>query len=203
MVAAKPDSGQFVDLIREQADQEAEELVGEARERAARIAAMAEAEAARILHAARSTGEERGGRRAAKLLAEAETTSQRELLRAREAILNDALARVRLRLTNFVQLPEAPAVLRRLIASALPLLPDGPVRLRVSPACAALLDDAVRAELGGHRWRLELVLDPTVTGGVIVESPDGRRRVDQSFDARMIREHDRLRRMLAEVLLGD
>ncbi len=203
MVAANPDSGQFVELIRHQADQEAAEIVREAHERAARLTATAEAEAGQILQAARSTGEERGGRRAAKLLAEAETTSQRELLRAREAILNEALARVRLRLGNFVNLPDAPAVLRRLIASALPMLPDGPVRLRVPPTCTTLLDARVLTALGGSRWALELVLDPKVAAGVILESADGRRRVDQSFEARMTREHDHLRRMLAGVLLGD
>jgi V/A-type H+-transporting ATPase subunit E len=203
MVAPKPDSTPFVELIRQQADQESAEIVCEARERAARIAAAAEAEAASILQAARASGEERGSRRAAKLLAAAETTNQRELLRAREAILNEALERVRLRLADFVNLPDAPAVLCRLILSALPVLPEGPVRLRVPPTYAALLDATTLAELGGRRWTLELVQDPKVAAGVILESADGRRRVDQSFEARMTRERDHLRRMLAEVLLGD
>lgn len=194
----------LVAAIAESAAAEAAQTLAEARERAQRLAAAARAEADAIREAARDEGEERGRRRAAEVLALAETDVQREWLRAREALIEAALDRARAQLAAFPALPGAARILVGLIEEALGALPEGPVRLLLPAGYETLVDDTVRARLGALRpagVRLESAAVPA--GGVIAEAEDGRVRFDNSLDARMGRLLDPLRRLVAEILLGE
>jgi V/A-type H+-transporting ATPase subunit E len=184
-------------LIGEQASREAAQVLTDAQERAQRITEAAEAEAESIRAAARRGGEARGRQRAAEILEVAEAESRMRVLRARELQIVEVLAQARLRLANLAARPDAVQRLSALIREGLDVLAPGPIRVRLPAALLPLLDDARRRALGAGRWALRCEADHVPSGGVILETDDGRRRVDNSFDARMHRVEHEIRRLAA------
>jgi vacuolar-type H+-ATPase subunit E/Vma4 len=197
------DAERLAALIREQAAGESEQAVATAREQAQRIAAAGDAEAEAIRAAAEREGEARGQRRAAEILAAARAQRRMRVLQARETLIESALARARAQLASPNTLPAAAETLTRLIREGLAFFPPGEVRVRMAERDVALLDAAVRDELEASRWTLRF--EPAVVpgGGVIMESADRRRRVDNSIEARSLRQGDRLRHLAAGILLPD
>lgn len=200
--AAPATAAHLVRLIHEQSAGEAAEALAAARERAQRIHDTADAEVAAIHAAAQRTGEDRGRRRAAEILAIAETHGRMDQLRARDAQITAVLTRARTQLDRLAALPAASQILVRLIREGLARLPAGRVRVRLSDGCAALLSDSRRKALAGGRWVLRFETDAAVRNGVIVETEDRRQRVDNTIDARLQRQHDALRHLAAHVLFG-
>ena len=151
-----------------------------ASDRDARVAAL-RAEVARSTEL--ETARERGQRIAAAHLA-----ARRLLYEAREDRLTRGLESTRQLLTDLTERPEYSAVLRRMISSAGVRLGKG-VRLTGRSEDAALL-----SRLAGKAF------DPTpraILGGLVAETPDGRRRLDLSLDE-LLRQHaDAVRALLA------
>jgi V/A-type H+-transporting ATPase subunit E len=195
------DAQHLAAVIRAQAADESVQVLDTAREQAARIRAAADAEAAAIRSAAEREGAARGQRRATELLAVARAEQQRQWLHAREALIEVAFASARARWRELATLPGGGDALAGLVREALPLFPDGVVRLRVAERDAALLTREVLAALEERRWSLRVDPDSGAGGGVILESEDGRLRYDNSLDARSARGRDRLRGLAAAVLL--
>jgi V/A-type H+-transporting ATPase subunit E len=195
------DAQRLAAVIRAQAADESAQVIDAARGRAERIRAAADAEAAAIRSAAEREGAARGQRRATELLAVARAEQQRQWLHAREALIEVAFARACARWREPASWPGGSDALAGLVREALPLFPDGVVRLRVAARDAALLTREVLAALEEGRWSLRVDPDSAAGGGVILESEDGRLRYDNSLDARSARGRDRLRRLAASVLL--
>ncbi len=188
-------------LLREQSAGEAAQLRAQTEDRARHIRLAAETEAQSFRAAARAEGEERGHRHAAKVLALAEAESHRQLLWAREGVIDQAIAGARARLAAFAAMPEAPERLAQLIGEGLSVLPPGPVRVRVPPAYAPLLDRGARERVAGGEWTVTFAADAAVPDGVLVETEDGRLCFDNTFAARIRRRKQRLRRLVAAALL--
>jgi V/A-type H+-transporting ATPase subunit E len=201
--AAGSDAATLLRLIREQAAAEIAEMQGRAQQRAARLRASADTEAEAIRAGARSSGESRGRLRAAKLLAAAETQSHLGLLVAREALIEKVIARARTRLARFSSFPQAADRLAELVREGLEALPAGPVRVRMPHDCELLLDEAIRRSLTSDRGAVTFTADDGLMGGVVLEVDDGRVRFDNSFDGRVRRRMYRLRRLAADMLLGE
>jgi len=180
-------------LIHEQSAAEAEAIVEQGRERAERIRAAGAAQIEQIEAGARDEGNARGRREAAQLLAGAEAECQRRYLQARERLIDDTMVRARERLAAFPTQSGAAAILERLIAEGLRVLPPGPVRVLMPDTYAGLLDSTALARLGGARLQIQTQADFPPGGGVVLETDDGRLRFDNSFDARISRLSDRIR----------
>ncbi len=196
------EAGTLVALIREQSAAEVAEITAQGRERAERITAAADAEAQSVRTAAQLEGVERGQRQAARVLAAAEAKSRRAALSEREALIADAISRARTQLEHFVELPGARQIVVELIQEGLGALPPGPVRVLASEEHRQLIDAAVASlAADGQTLRVETV--PVPGGGVVLETEDGRRRFDNSFDARIGRRMRRLRRLVADALFGE
>lgn len=202
MRPSAPDSARLVAVIREQCAAEVADLIAQAEARAQRVRAEAEAEAQTIRDAARREGEERGRRRAAEIVALAHAASHRTWLAAREQLIDAAIGQAWLELAGFAKLPDATQILAALVHEALGVLPPGPVRVQIPEGYGRILNE-VECQLvvpDGHSVRVEKAAIPD---GVIVETEDGRLRVDNSFAARAGRRKDSLRRLVAEVLFAD
>jgi vacuolar-type H+-ATPase subunit E/Vma4 len=197
---AAHDTGSLAALIQEQSVAEIEQLLADARAHAERIRASAAAEVTSVRAAAAREGEQRGQRRAAALLAVAEAQSRLKLLQAREAHIEDVLARATARLTTLSGIANGGALVASLIREALAVLEPAPVRVRLAESQAALLDDTTRRQLGAGRWALRFETVPDAGGGVIVETEDGRQRFDNSIGARFRRRTQQLRRLAAAQL---
>ncbi len=149
-------------------------------ERGARVAAIREA-------AQRATAVEVARERAQRVAA-AQLASRKLLYGAREARLTAALKETRDVLRDFTDAPEYPATLRAMLRAARSELGDS---VRVS---GRREDAGALAKLAGRSF------DPTarpILGGLVAETPDGRRRLDLSFDELLRLRGDRVRKLLA------
>jgi len=202
MRRSAPESARLVAVIRDQCAAEVADVLAQAQARAQRVRAEAEAEAQAIRDAARREGEERGRRRAAEIVALAHAESHRTWLAAREQLIDTAIGQAWLELARFAALPQATQILAALIHEALGVLPPGPVRVQIPEGYGPMLDEVTRKLVvpDGHSVRVEKAAIPD---GVIVETEDGRLRVDNSFEARASRRKESLRRLVAAVLFAD
>jgi vacuolar-type H+-ATPase subunit E/Vma4 len=190
---------QLVHLIREQALREAAAIAADARERAGRIEAAGRAEAEAIRAAAEREGAGRGRRRAARLLALRQAECRMRSLRAREALIDEALAEVRRGLADPSTRSGGVAAMARLVREAVGALPeDARVRISCAP-CPPEWAQELRAAAGAACSCLEL--DGAVEGGAVVETEDGRLRFDNSIPERMRRIAGELRLIATRLLL--
>lgn len=190
-------------LIREQSAAEMADLRAQTAERGQRIRAAADAEVEAIRTAAYGEGEAHGQRQIAKLLAVTEADSHKQLLWTRERLIDDVLAVVRGRLADFPALPDAADLLVDLIREGLQRVPPGPVTIYLPSEYGPLLDDDRRAALATGGWTLTVVERAIPGGGAIVETGDGRLLFNNSFDARLRRQRDGLRRLIVRLLLSE
>ncbi len=188
-------------LIREQSAAEVTQLRARTEEHLQHIRAAAASEAESFRTAARSQGEERGRREAAKLLARAEAESHRQILWARESLIEEVLGQARQQLAALPGEPGAAEIFARLVREALLVLPAGTVRVRVPASCASFVDRLIAEGAGEHA--LTAVVDPTVPDGAIIETDDARLCFDNTVDARIRRRMPQLRRLIVEALLSE
>ena len=127
-------------------------------------------------------------REKAQRLAAAKLRSRKLLYEARERRLENAVTETRKLLEEFTGSKEYDSVLRQMIDTASRALGK---QFRVSGRA----EDAARlAKLAGRSF------DPTpqpILGGVVVEPPDGARRLNLSFDELLRLREDRVRELLA------
>ena len=154
----------------------------------ARIAAERDARVAALRAEARRTTDAEVALERAQRLAAAHLAARRLLYEAREERLARGFEETRAMLEALTEEAEYAQVLRRMIASATSRL-GKTVRISGRAEDAALL-----ARLAGKGF------DETpraIVGGLVAETPDGRRRLDLSFDE-LLRQHaDPVRGLLA------
>ena len=123
----------------------------------------------------------------AQRIAAAHLAARRLLYEAREERLAQGFAATRKLLADLAEEPDYADVLRRMIARA------GDRLGRSARVSGRAEDAALLARLAGKSF------DPTartILGGIVVETPDGRRRLDLSFDE-LLRQHaDAVRALL-------
>jgi V/A-type H+-transporting ATPase subunit E len=185
-----------------QGRQEAEKIVSQARGKADRLVAAAEA---RGREEARRTTEEV---RAQALLTarnwvdRAALESKRRLAEAKEALLGEIFKLGLECLRAFRQGADYPNWLRRMLLKAQHELTGERLRIKANPEEAQWLTIELLKEVGQDTGaRLELEMDAEVPpGGFIAVREDGRMRLDQTFQGIINRQRERLRTEIAQGL---
>lgn len=106
-----------------------------------------------------------------------------DLARVREELLQGAIATARESLARQRDQSGYPDVLGQLVREALETLGEDGARVHVDPRDEA----TVRGLLAHLSDGLSVIPDLETAGGVVVESADGRIRVDNTFDTRLVR----------------
>ncbi|HIH03603.1 MAG TPA: hypothetical protein HA263_07075 [Methanoregulaceae archaeon] len=120
------------------------------------------------------------------------------LARASEEYLQRALGLAEERLGHFREGDGYPGILEGLTREALDALAEPEARLHVDPRD----EPSARALVGDLPGKPVLIPDLDVTGGVVVDSADGRIRVDNTFTSRLARAGEVYRRELFDRLFG-
>ncbi len=160
---------------------------GRAREEA-KVAAERDAKIAQLRAEAARAIELEAARLKAQKLAAAKLAARKLLYAAREQRLGRTLEETRTLLADFTEEAEYAAVLKRMFSSA-------------SETLGASLRVTGRAEDGPLLKRIAgKAFDPTprpILGGLVAETPDGRRRLDFSFDELLRLRGDKVRELVA------
>ncbi len=178
----------LVDEIRVRGEAELK-AIGERRtSELARIASERDARVAQLRADAAKAAEREIARERAQHLAAAHLVARRELYEAREERLAGALHETRRLLEDLTSRPEYADLLRRMLAAAT-------ARLGRALKISGREDDgALLAKIAGKAF------DPTprpILGGLVAETPDGRRRLDLSFDELLRQRGDAVRELFA------
>ncbi len=147
-------------------------------ERDGRIAALREE--------ARRSAEREAARIRAQRRAAAKLTARKLVYEAREARLQRALDETRTLLRSYTSSPAYAGVLKRMVAAATDELGRG------AKVAGRAEDAAALGRLAGKSF------DPTpvpILGGIVAETPDGRRRLNLSFDELLRLRSDRVREL--------
>jgi vacuolar-type H+-ATPase subunit E/Vma4 len=178
----------LVDEIRARGQAELEQVVSARDRELAKIASERDAAIASLREAsARSTDSEVARDRAQRLAA-AHLSSRRILYEAREELLTEGLGGAREALLGLVEGLDYPSILKRMIASATARLGKG---VRISGRAE---DAGVLSRLAGKAFD---ETERPILGGVVAETPDGRRRLDLSLDELLRQRADAVRGLLA------
>jgi len=127
------------------------------------------------------------------ILASIELEKRRQWLRQRETVLDRFFAMVLDALESGTGIVREQA-LQELAGEAVAAIGGDRVRLRVAPVDGQALTPAMLAQVVGRACpdtpapvRLEVVAAPELSGGVLAESPDGRKRFDNTYATRLAR----------------
>lgn len=178
----------LVEEIRRRGEAEIEKIRSTRSAEETRVRAEREQKLAEIRTQAARSAEVEAAREKAQRLAAAKLKSRKLLYEARERRLENAVAETRTLLQEFTTSREYDAVLRQMIDVASRALGK---QFRVSGRA----EDASRlSRVAGKAF------DPTpqpILGGVVVETTDGARRLNLSFDELLRLREDRVRELLA------
>jgi V/A-type H+-transporting ATPase subunit E len=136
--------------------------------------------------------------------AAAQLEAQSLKLQRREQLLSSVFDVARQRLAEIPPAPDYGDIVRRLIQEAARQLNAPELQIHADAATAAILTEAVLAELSAI-LRVQLSLgEPLAQGtGVLLATPDGRRRYDNMLETRMARIKESLRTDIYHLLRGD
>jgi len=196
------------------------EIETEAARKVTRVIDRARRDAEKALDEARKRHERRGKEQlaaAARTAAEkcrAITASighemRKRWLRRREEVLDSVFAKVLEQVRSGEGFDEREA-LRQLAVEAVAALGTGTIRLRVAPDAAARFDAAAVAGIckaaqpqAAGNLQVEIVADPAISGGLIAERADGKRRFDNTYTTRMVRLKPEFRGAMAQMIGPD
>jgi len=190
-------------------------IVEEANEEAHQIHTEAQAEIERIQRDVRvriKAEEERILQRAEKdaqsirshSLAAAQLDAQNTKLRRRELLLQSTFDKARERLTSVPQRPDYQQILRLLVTEAIHHVGAHDVTIRADRSTVDCLSHEFLTEIEQELGVKLAVGQPLERGaGVIVETPDGHRRYDNTLDTRLDRMQNGLRTLVYRILMGE
>ena len=193
-----------------------EEILADARKKAERTVRRAAREAKQEIERAQKEAEkaasdaidvarDKAGKEKNTVLATIEVEAARLRLDLEETVITEAFEAARKRLLD-KRSYDYQAALSRLAVLAAQAIGGGRFRLAMSADDREAIDiEALRRRLTGQLGRdIELIPadEPArISGGLILHSDDGTKLVDNSFESRLARMHDDLRRQVAEILL--
>lgn len=185
---------------------EAEQIVAQAQGTARALRGDAESEAERISTEILAEAEGEIAHLRQRSLATSRLEAQRLLLTRREELIAAVFARAEERLGELRESPGYKQVLLDLIRDGVDKLGEPPeVAARLSARDAGLLGDADLAQLA-ERWRgrVRLSLGPAleISGGAVIETADGHKRYDNSFEQRLALLRAGLRAEVYQLLRG-
>jgi vacuolar-type H+-ATPase subunit E/Vma4 len=190
--------------VQDEARAEADQVLADAKAKAEAIGQHAQEQAA----AERTEILERGSADAARIRSQAIATAQLKArtlqLERREKLLDSVFEVARQQLPTVQQWTDYGQIARRLLREALVLLGAAAVRVRADEQTRALLTDPVLAEISkelGVQVQFGALLEQGT--GVIVETADGHRQVDNTLETRLSRLQDALRSPVYHLLMGE
>jgi V/A-type H+-transporting ATPase subunit E len=183
---------------------EADQVLADAQARAEDIRqqaeAQADAECEAILKRARQEAEAQRSHAAAAAQLEAQTLK----LKRREQLLERVFADARRQLASAPQWPYYEQIVRRLVREAVERLGADEVLVRADEGTRKVLDDDVLADLGEELGIHLRVGEPLAQGtGIVLETPDGHRRYDNTLETRLAHMQNRLRAPVYHILMGE
>jgi len=187
---------QKIQYILSEAQKEAEKIKAEARKRA-------EARAEWILRKAQTQAETEKQR----IIANARLEVRKKRLEIQEALIREVIDALRERLAELPEDEYFP-MLVDLTAKAIEELGAEKVILKSNARTLGLIRDrfdefkGALSEKLGREVSIELGDEVQTIGGVVVETPDGAVRVDNTFEARIERFEGELRAEIAKALFG-
>ncbi len=193
-----------------------DDIVKEAKEKAAEVIRAAKREAATMLDAARlgaKEGEEhelkearaRGDQVYEEVMAEGRMRAKKEMLQKKEGLISDVFKEAEERLRAHVDSERYKEDLARIAVGACRKLGSGDVIVRANRRDLELLEsfkEQMGRELGSGEKIVNISFGEPIEaiGGVRVSTPDGTVEIDETFEGRMRREFEVLRVKVAKVL---
>lgn len=136
--------------------------------------------------------------------ASARIEAQKLKLQRREELLRRVFASVRERLANAPQWPDYDQIVRYLVQDAVEHMDTDNALVRSDPQTRKVLTNEVLADLASELGIYLRAGDPLKRGtGVMVETPDGHRRYDNTLETRLARLQNNLRNTVYHILSGE
>lgn len=135
-------------------------------------------------------------------IADARIKSRREIMSAREELINEAFSKGYERLKEITKTDEYRETLKNLIKESALGIGGGDLVVLTNERSKEIIDDEMLKEIS-DRTKANITLgDETVdcSGGAIVKTADGRMMVDNTFESRMKRYRDVLRPEISKLL---
>jgi len=190
--------------IMAQARDEAQRILGEAEAKARTIRQQAQAQAEAERKAIVQRAEDEVRRIGEGAIANAQLEAQSLKLRRREQLLGRVFAAARQELPALQDSPDYPQVVRHLLREAVDHLAADEVRVRADPKTQEALEAGVLAEIAAETGVRIVLGEPLTRGlGVVVETPDSHRRLDNTFETRLSRMQESLRAPVYHLLMGE
>jgi len=190
--------------IKADAREEAEHILDTAQARIddirQRAEKQAEAKCEVILQRARQEAEVLRSQAAAA----AQLDAQRLRLERRERLLEHVFAEARRQLASVLKWPDYEQIARQLVREGVERLGADAVLVRADDETRQVLNDNVLADLEEELGVGLQAGEPLAHGvGVVLETPDGHRRYDNTLQTRLTRMQDRLRASVYRILMGE
>ncbi|MFH1595449.1 MAG: V-type ATP synthase subunit E [Pseudomonadota bacterium] len=187
-----------------QAREEADKIVANVRDEAARLVAAAEARRVEVLGRTRSEVETHAKLEARNRLDRAELESKRQMGQTKEAIIRQVFNRALAQLQDFRQSPDYQDWLSRMLLATLKQLEGQQFQVVAPPEEAQWLTPelltAVGREAGAQlTWAPD---EDAPLGGFLLVRADGKVRYDMTFQGIIERQRENLRAELAQRLWG-
>jgi V/A-type H+-transporting ATPase subunit E len=187
--------------IMEEARQEANQILADAQAQAESIHQQAQTQADAEREAILQQAREKTKAIHEHTVAAAQLEAQKLKLERREQLLQQALASARQQLTSVSQRPDYEQIVKRLVREAAEHLGTDEALVRTDVETRKVLDDEALANLGGelsvHLRAGEPLAQST---GIVLETPNGHRRYDNTLETRIARMWDRLRTPVYHIL---
>lgn len=194
----------------------ADDILKEAKEKAAEIVKAAKRERRTLLDAARFSAKEEGKHEIKEArargehvyggaLAEGRMRAKREMLQKRENLINEVFQEAKKGLKAHTSSKKYERDLVRITLGACKKLGSEKVVVRANRRDLRLLEkskDTITHELSGGERVVDISFGEPIQaiGGVKVETPDGKIEIDETFEGKMRREFETLRVKVAKVL---
>jgi vacuolar-type H+-ATPase subunit E/Vma4 len=183
---------------------EAEQILADARAKVDDLRRRTEEQAAAEREAILEHARQEAKRTHSQAIAAAQLEARTLRLARREKLLQRVFDQARQRLSAVPQWSEYDQILRQLIVEAVGHLGSDAVRIQVDGQTRAVLTDDLLAEIAGETGvPLQLGTSLEHRTGILAETVDGRRRYDNTLEARLDRRQDALRGPVYRLLMGE
>jgi vacuolar-type H+-ATPase subunit E/Vma4 len=190
--------------IMEEARQEASQILTDAQAQADSIHQQAQTQADTEREAILQQAREKTDAVHEHTVAAAQLEAQKLKLERREQLLQQVLASAQQQLTSVPQQPDYEQIVKRLVREAAEHLGADEALVRADVETRKVLNDETLADLGRelnvHLRAGEPLAQST---GIVLETPNGHRRFDNTLETRIARMWDGLRTPVYHILMGE
>lgn len=193
----------LISVIMEDAFQEAKAVLNKAGKEVASIQEKSLKEQDKLLQQNKSSRNQSDMFLArAKMISRAELKARMEIIHQKEAVLGDILDTIRQDFFSLAHHPDYPSILRRLIMKGLEYLEGNDFTCQVNERDRILLSPQVLGDLSSQTGRKVSLSKYSLKteGGVIIQRSDGRVLYDNTLEAIISRQKEKMRSVAAERL---